>query len=102
MPGRSPLSPPLPRRAGTVMARPRLASELRSIARDLLGACEPDELPPDLAAWVEATTATVAEAVCDVALAALLRALETTVAGAPRELVQRLDAAAVGHDVGIA
>lgn len=84
------------------MARPRLASELRAISRDLLAPCEPDELPPGLAAWVAKTTETVADAVCDVALEALLEALEVTLAGAPRELVDGLAVAAARYDVGIA
>ncbi|HEX5466575.1 MAG TPA: hypothetical protein VFW92_07850 [Candidatus Limnocylindrales bacterium] len=101
MRARNPLSPPLPRRARTVMARPRLASELRAITRDLLAPCEPDDLPPGLAAWVAKTTETVADAACDVALQALFEALEITLAEAPVDLVDGLATAVARYDVGI-
>lgn len=96
------LSPPLDRRATSVMARARLRSELRSIALDLLGRCEPDELPADAAAWVENATETAVSAVCDRSIRALIQALETTVASAPRDVLHRLDESAIRRDLGIA
>lgn len=93
--------PPLDRRAARVMARARLHSELRSISLDLLGPWEPDELPDEMAAWVENAAATAASAVCDRSLNALIQVLETAVTGAPPDVLLRLDDAAVRHDSGI-
>lgn len=92
---------PLDRRAVRAMARARLYSELRSIALDLLGPCDPDELPVEMSAWVEYVAGRAASAVCDTSMSALIRSLESTVERAPREIVHRLDQAGARHDVGI-
>ncbi len=93
--------PPLDRRAVRVMAQARLYSELRSIVLDLLGPCDPEELPVEMSAWVESAAARAASAVCGRSMNALIQSLESTVAGAPSDIIHRLDQSAVRHDVGI-
>jgi hypothetical protein len=83
-----------------VAARGRLTAELRSITIDLLGGCETDELPPEVAAWVEAATADVVTAVCEPSLQALIRSLNPLVAAAPRDVVRRLAEAKTRRDAG--
>lgn len=96
------LWPPLDRRATRARARARLHAELRSIVLDLLGPCEPDELSAEAAAWVENAAAIAVSAVGDRSMRALIESLEATVAQAPRDVIHRLDEAAVRHDAGIA
>ncbi len=96
-----PIWPRLDRRTIRDMARARLYSELRLIVLDLLGPYDPDELPVEMSAWVERAAARAASAVCDGSMSALIRSLESTLAGAPADIVHRLDQAAVRHDVGI-
>ncbi|MEO8246141.1 MAG: hypothetical protein ABI622_03385 [Chloroflexota bacterium] len=89
------------RRATRVMARGRLQDELRAIVLDMLGPCEPDELPAAVAAWVDGATDRAVSAVCDRSVEALVEALESAVAGAPRDVLVRLDQAAARHDAGL-
>lgn len=95
------LKPPLDRRATRVMARARLHDELRSIALDLLGPCRPGELPVGVADWIDDATETAASMVSDTSLRALMQTLDTMVARAPREVVDRLDQAALRRDSGL-
>ncbi len=46
-------------------ARRRLLGELRSIAVDLLGTFESEELPAACAAWVDMATETAVTTICD-------------------------------------
>ncbi len=94
------VSPRLGRALARTGARTRLAGELREIATDLLGRCQPDELPTDSAAWLVATVDAAVANVCDSALEALVVALDSRLATAPAALVRRLDAAEARHDVG--
>lgn len=96
------LWPPLDRRATRAMASARLHADLRSIGFDLLGPYESDELSAEDAAWVENAVAIAVSAVCDLSMRALIQSLESTVARAPRDVIHRLDEAAVRHDAGIA
>jgi hypothetical protein len=75
---------------------------LRSIATDLLGPNASDELPGACADWVAATTEVAASSVCDVALEALVHALDSLLLDAPPDVARRLDEARVRHDAGFA
>jgi hypothetical protein len=94
------VSPRLGRALARTGARTRLAGELREIATDLLGRCQPDELPTDSAAWLVATVDAAVANVCDSALEALVAALDSRLAAAPAAVVRRLDAAEARHDAG--
>ena len=94
-------SPALASRVGRVGARCRLAIELRSITIDLLGACVVDDLPPEVAAWVEETTGDVVSTVCDRSLRALIERLDSLLAGAPPDVADRLYEAAARRDAGV-
>jgi hypothetical protein len=90
------------RRIGRVLARPRLESELRSIAMDLLGPNGTDGLSPRCAVWVTATTHAAAAEACDRALGALVEALDMALIDVPPEITRQLDRARVRHDAGFA
>lgn len=95
------ISPQLARRVKRVGAWSRLEFELRSIATDLLGPFDSEDLPPDLTAWVETATETAVPAVCDTSLRALIAALDSLLAGAPSEVTRRLEETGARHDAGI-
>lgn len=97
----SPISPRLARRVTRVGAWSRLECALRSIATDLLGPFDSEELPADLAVWVETATETAVPAVCDASLRALIAALDSLLAGAPPDVTRRLDETGARHDAGI-
>ena len=80
----------------------RLEDELRSIAVDLLGPNESEELPEACADWVAATTEAVVSRVCDTALDALVQSLDSLLIDAPPDVARRLDEARVRHDAGFA
>ena len=86
----------------TIGARYRLRLELRAIVSDLLGRCEADELPADVAAWIDETTEAAVAAVCDSSLALLTSTLDSLVARAPIDVIRRLDTARVRQGAGIA
>ena len=81
-------------------ARSRLETELRAIAIDLLGRCQPDELPSDCAAWLATTVDAAVTRVCDSSLSALAEALDSRLGAAPPRVARRLDEAEVRHDAG--
>lgn len=99
--GPSLLASPLDRHAARAMARARLRSELRSIALELLGPCEPGDVSREMAAWIDKATETAVSGALDTSMSALMQSLETAVAGAPIHLVDRLAQAAVRRDAGI-
>jgi hypothetical protein len=99
--GGEPQTPALAKSMTRVGAQSRLTSELRSIAVDLLGPYESDELPADSARWMDATIESVVSAVCNGTLAALVSALEARLAGAPLEVARQLDELRVRHDAGL-
>lgn len=86
---------------GRVRARARLEMELRSIAYDLLGPPQSEELPVACATWIEAATADVVEAVCDSSLRQLTVALDRELSAAPAGIIDRLAGAASRRDAGI-
>ncbi len=83
-----------------VGARSRLMTELRSIAYDVLGPYESDELPPDTARWIEAATASAVRAACDTSLPVLAAALDQELAEAPPSVLQHMHRAADRHRAG--
>ena len=92
---------PLARSVARTGARRSLEAELRSIALDLLGPFESEELPTACAAWVDMATKTAVTTVCDRSLSALIAALESLLIGAPPDIALRLDEARARHDAGI-
>ena len=94
------VSPWMARSLARTEARNRLETELRAIAIDLLGRCQPDELPNDCAAWLATTVDAVVRPVLDSSLSALAEALDSRLGAAPPRVGQRLDDAEVRHDAG--
>ncbi len=82
-------------------ARGRLDAELRAIAVDLLGRCQPDELPGDCAAWLAATVEDAVARICDSSLSALAEVLDSRLDAAPPGVARRLQEAEVRHDAGL-
>jgi hypothetical protein len=93
-------SPWLARSLARTGARSRLEAELRAIAVDLLGRCQPGELPDDCAEWLATTVEGAVTRVCDSSLAALAEILDSRLGAAPPWVVRRLDEAEVRHDAG--
>ena len=93
-------SPMLARSLARTGARSRLETELRAIAVDLLGRCEPGELPTDCAEWLAETNDAAVTRVCDSSLASLAETLDPRLDAAPRGVARRLDEAEIRHDVG--
>jgi hypothetical protein len=81
-------------------ARSRLEGELRAIAVDLLGRCQPDELPNDCAEWLATTVEAAVTRVCDTSLAGLAETLDARLDSAPPGVARRLREAEVRHDAG--
>jgi hypothetical protein len=73
---------------------------MRVIAGDLLGRCQPEELPADCSDWLAAAIEAAVAHVCDASLAALAEALDARLAAAPLEYAQRLREAEERHDAG--
>jgi hypothetical protein len=88
------------RHVSRVAAWSRLEDELRSIAVDLLGPNETDELPAGCAEWVAATTEKAISGVCDEALDGLVQALESLLVDVPLDIARQLDEARIRHDAG--
>ncbi len=88
------------RHVSRVAAWNRLEDELRSIAVDLLGPNETDELPEQCAEWVAATTQKAISGICDAALDGLVRALDSLLVDVPPDVARRLDEARIRHDAG--
>ena len=101
-PNRTPTepSPWLARSLARTGARSRLEAELRAIAVDLLGRCQPGELPDDCAEWLATTVEGAVTRVCDSSLAALAETLDSRLGAAPPRVVRHLDEAEVRHDAG--
>ena len=78
----------------------RLEDALRSIAVDLLGPNDSDELPAACADWVAATTQAATSDVCEAALDSLVQALDSLLVDVPSDVARRLDEARVRHDAG--
>lgn len=93
-------SPLLARSLARTGARSRLEAELRAIAVDLLGRCQPGELPDDCVEWLATTVAGAVTRVCDSSLAALAETLDSRLGAAPPWVVRHLDEAEVRHDAG--
>jgi hypothetical protein len=93
-------SPLVARSLARTGARSRLETELRAIAVDLLGGCQPGELPNDCAEWLATTVEAAVTRVCDSSLADLTEALEARLDAAPRGIARRLEEAEVRHDAG--
>jgi hypothetical protein len=94
------LSPWLARSLARTEARSRLETDLRAIAVDLLGRCQPGELPSDCAEWLAATVEAAVTRVCDSSLAALTQTLDSRLDAAPPGFARRLRDAEVRHDAG--
>ena len=99
---RSPIerSPLIARSLARTGARNRLETELRAIAIDLLGRCQPGELPDDCAERLTTTVDAAVARVRDSTLAALAETLDSRLVAAPRWVARRLDEAEVRHDAG--
>lgn len=93
-------SPWLARSLARTGARSRLEAELRAIAVDLLGRCQPGELPDDCAEWLATTVEAAVTRVCDTSLAALAETLDSRLGAAPPRVARHLDEAEVRHDAG--
>ena len=93
-------SPWLARSLARTGARSRLEAELRAIAVDLLGRCQPGELPDDCAEWLATTVEAAVTRVCDSSLAALAETLDSRLGAAPPRVARHLDEAEVRHDAG--
>jgi hypothetical protein len=93
-------SPWLTRSLARTAARSRLEAELRVIAVDLLGRCQPGELPNDCAEWLATTVEAAVTRVCDSSLAALAETLDSRLDAAPPRIARRLEEAEVRHDAG--
>jgi hypothetical protein len=93
-------SPWLTRSLARTGARSRLEAELRAIAVDLLGRCEPDEVPTDCGQWLAATVDAAVTRVCDSSLAVLAETLDSRLDDAPAAVTRRIDEAEVRHDAG--
>lgn len=100
--GPSPVPCSVARHVSRVAAFARLEDELRSIAVDLLGPSESDELPAACADWVAATTEAAVSDICETALNRLVQALDSLLVGVPPDVASRLDEARVRHDAGFA
>lgn len=104
---RLPANPPdrsrsgIARRVSRVAARARLESVLRSIATELLGPNESDELPGACAEWVAATTHAALSGISEAALGKLVEALDSFLVDAPPDIARRLDDERIRHDAGI-
>lgn len=90
----------LDREVSRVGAQERLEGELRSIAIDIMGPHESDELPPACADWVATTADVVVSRVSDGALAALVRGLDALLIAAPPEVTRQLERAKARHEAG--
>ena len=88
------------RHVSRVAAWSRLEDELRSIAVDLLGLNETDELPEEDAEWVAVTTQNAISGICDTALDGLVRALDSLLVDVPPDVARRLGEARIRHDAG--
>jgi hypothetical protein len=93
-------SPMLARSLARTGARSRLETGLRAIAVDLLGRCQPGELPNDCAEWLATTVEAAVTRVCDSSLAVLAETLDSWLYTAPRGIARRLEEAEVRHDAG--
>jgi hypothetical protein len=93
-------SPLLARSLARTGARSRLETELRAIAVDLLGRCQPGELPNACAEWLATTLEAAVTRVCDSSLAVLAETLDSRLDAAPRGIARRLEEAEVRHDAG--
>ena len=94
------LSPWMTRSLARTGARRRLEAELRAIAVDLLGRCQPDEVPSDCAAWLASAVDAGVARVCDSSLSALAEVLDSRLGAAPPRVAKRLDDAEARHDSG--
>lgn len=88
------------RHVSRVAAWARLEDELRSIAVDLLGPNESDELPAACADWVATTTRAAVMGVCESTLDGLVRALDSLLVDVPPDVARRLEQARIRHDAG--
>jgi len=95
-------SPFLARSLARTGARSRLEAELRAIAVDLLGGCQPGELPNECADWLATTVEAAVTRVCDASLAALAETLSSRLAAAPPGVAPRLRDAEARNDAGYA
>src|SRR5690242_12978277 len=75
-PGQPERSPWLVRSLTRTLARRRLERELRAITVDLLGRCQPNELPSDCAEWLETAVEAAVTHVCESSLAKLMETLD--------------------------
>ena len=83
-------------------ASARLEAELRSIALDLLGLYDSEELPPECDAWVRSTVEAAVAGICDPAVAGVAGHLRKELAAAPADIVRRIGQAKRRHEVGFA
>ena len=90
----------LARSVARTQARSRLESEMRAIAVDLLGRCQPDELPDDCAAWLTEAVEAAVERVCDSSLSALVETLDSRLDSVAPRIARHLYEAEVRHDAG--
>ncbi len=88
-------------RLAVVQARARLATELRSIAYDMLGPHGPHGLSRECATWLESATEGVVASVCDTSLRMLTDALDRALARATPDVVHGLLEAGARRDAGV-
>jgi hypothetical protein len=85
---------------GPTGARARLRREVRSIAWDLLGPWQTDELSAECSAWVERSIDAAVSSVCDSALSALAEELDAALETAPPDVARSLAHAKTRHEAG--
>jgi hypothetical protein len=75
--------------------------DMRALVADILGAPQPDELPDECAAWVDATIAVVSPRVLGSTYLVLLRELDRALSGAPPGVVRSLELSRARVDIGV-
>ena len=93
-------SPLLARSLARTGARSRLETAMRAIAVDLLGRCQPGEIPNDCAEWLATTVEAAVTGICDSSLAVLAETLDSRLDAAPPGIARRLEEEEVRHDAG--
>lgn len=92
----------LAERAARVAALPQLESGARELALDVLGLTGSGALPGECRAWLSSVVDDAARGAGEAALEALLRSLAAGLAGAPEDVLARLDAAQLRYAIELA
>lgn len=88
-------------RAARLGARARLEAELRTIAADVLGPTDADELPSSCAEWITTTVEDVVSRASDAALETLVHGLERSLVNLPPDVARWLRRARTRQETGV-